>query len=124
MEGGTLETHIAASYASATLTTARVGEGLDTVPSEILEVGCSTGFNCIALARQFPSAEVHGIEPDGEAVAVAQSMAKAANVKNVYFRQGIGENLPFEAGTLSINMDLLGVIGTQVLGILRTRTLA
>jgi len=102
LEGGTLERHIAASYASANITTSRMAEGLNATPLRILEIGCSTGFNCIALACQFPSAEVHGIEPDGEAVAVAQSMAKAANVGNVYFTQGVGENLPFEAGTFDL----------------------
>ncbi len=97
LEGGTLETHIAASFASATITAARVAEGLDSAPSKILEIGCSTGFNCIALARQFPLAEVYGIEPDGEAVAVAQSMAKAADIEQVRFYQGFGESLPFQA---------------------------
>lgn len=97
LEGGSLETHLAACLDSAMATALRVKGDIGAWPTKILELGCSTGFNCIALARLFPQAEVYGIEPDGEAVSVARSMAAAAQIDNAYFLQGVGEELPFRA---------------------------
>lgn len=93
--GGRLDSHIAASLDNAMGTASRVSRSICSPPKKILEIGCSTGFNCIALSRLFPEAEVYGIEPDGEAVAVANSMAAAAEISNVHFLRGVGESLPY-----------------------------
>lgn len=95
MEGGSLKNHIDSCLQSATATAQRVANDIDLVPRKILEVGCSTGFNCIALSRVFPDAEIHGIEPDEEAVAVGNVMVASAGIKNVHFQGGIGEHLPW-----------------------------
>jgi ubiquinone/menaquinone biosynthesis C-methylase UbiE len=60
-----------------------------------LEIGSSVGFNCLALAEGYPDATVVGIEPDHEAVLVADGMAADFGLDNVMFVEGVGENLPF-----------------------------
>lgn len=96
LEGNGLRSHVGACLRNATAQMRRISSGLARPPRKILEIGCSTGFNCIALSQMFPAAEIHGIEPDGEAVSVAKSMAAAGHIGNVYFRQGVGEELPYD----------------------------
>lgn len=96
LEGSGLESHVEACLRNATSQMRRISNGLIRPPRKILEIGCSTGFNCIALSQLFPAAEIHGIEPDGEAVLVGNSMAMAANIGNIHFHEGVGEDLPFE----------------------------
>lgn len=94
---GNLAAHIAASLASSTDTARRIAADLGRTPLRILEVGCSTGFNCMALARLFPNAQVHGIEPDAQAVRVGQAMVAASGQGNVHLAVGVGEHLPYAA---------------------------
>lgn len=93
--GATLEDHLAACLNSADYSAERIADDIGFVPKRILEVGCSTGFNCIALATRFPQAEVVGIEPDEEAVQIARSMVAAAGMNKVEFQVGYGECLSF-----------------------------
>ena len=47
-------------------------DGLDAPPeSRILEMGCGTGRNLVAVARRYPSAVVHGIDISSEMLASA-----------------------------------------------------
>lgn len=96
LEGNSLRSHVGTCLRSATAQMQRISSGVARSPRKILEIGCSTGFNCIALSQLFPAAEIHGIEPDGEAVLVANRMARAASIGNVHFHEGVGEDLPFE----------------------------
>ena len=64
-------------------------------PARILEVGSSTGLNCLALQQVFPDAEVIGIEPEAEAVAAAEATASSVGSSRTRFVQGFGESLPF-----------------------------
>lgn len=95
LEGGNLESHMSVAMSSAMATARRIADDIQRRPKKILEVGSSVGFNCIALSRLFPESEIHGIEPDAEAIAVACSMAAAGKVRNVHFRQGVCEKLPY-----------------------------
>lgn len=96
LEGGTIPSHVDQCLRSAAATAERVCSDLPSafMPNNILEVGASVGFNSLALARKFPKAAIHSVEPDQEAVDVASSMAADFNVsyKPVC---GIGENLPY-----------------------------
>jgi SAM-dependent methyltransferase len=95
LEGNNLDEHIQACRASAKETARRIARDVPRgMPARILEVGCSVGFNCFALSRQYPAATVVGIEPDAEAVMVANAMARDAE-QNVTFVVAIGERLPF-----------------------------
>ena len=65
-------------------------------PIRILEVGCSTGMNCFALKKIFPEAIVVGVDPEFEAIDVANTMRQSYfNFNDIYFVNAVGENLPF-----------------------------
>ncbi|WP_431688835.1 class I SAM-dependent methyltransferase [Hahella sp. NBU794] len=66
----------------------------------ILEVGSSIGMNCVALAEEYPGAKVTGIEPEHEAVNVAEALSK--EVATCRFVRGFGESLPFEDGEFDL----------------------
>ncbi len=55
-----------------------------------LDVGCGAGRVCIALAIQFPKAEIVGIDPDVESIKQAQAAAAAA---------GLAQRIRFLAAT-------------------------
>jgi SAM-dependent methyltransferase len=95
LDGGTLHSHIIVGRDVGRNTAARIAEDLPGMPSSILEVGSSVGFNCLALAERFPSASIVGIEPDVEACALASAMGNDFDVTNVEFIVGVGERLPF-----------------------------
>lgn len=98
LEGGDLKSHLAISQRASDATANRVAADIAPLtPRRILEVGSSVGWNCIALARRFPQAEVHSVEPDAEAVDIARSMAAASNL-NYHPLVGGGEELPYADG--------------------------
>lgn len=71
VEGGDLERHMAEANAASDATVARLAAQIGGLqPTRILEIGCSTGFKAAALKRQFPHAEVHGIDVDDAAIAL------------------------------------------------------
>lgn len=70
-------------------------------PRRILEVGASVGFNSLALAALYPSAEVYSIEPDAEAVRVASCMAADRGVSYTPCK-GVGEALPFSDASFDL----------------------
>jgi len=69
-------------------------------PRRVLEIGCSTGFKTFALQRQFPDAEVFGVDPDAAAIELACGMGKRLDRTGFprvpEFREGVGEKLPFD----------------------------
>jgi ubiquinone/menaquinone biosynthesis C-methylase UbiE len=94
LNGNDIDAHVTACWLSAQATTARVKRDIGPLhPRTILEVGASTGLNCYALTKLFDSAQVWGVEPETQAVEVAQSM-KVAGELPPKFIDGIGENIP------------------------------
>lgn len=71
-------------------------------PQNILEVGCSTGIISFACKASYPDSKVYGIEPELEAVEVAQSMSLESNIVSPEFMCGVGENLPFNDNTFDL----------------------
>jgi SAM-dependent methyltransferase len=103
LEGNDLAEHIQVCMESAKETAERVaGDVHRGMPTRILEVGCSVGFNCFALSRQYPAATIVGIEPDAEAVTVAHAMARYGGDGNVTFVVATGERLPFPDCTFDL----------------------
>lgn len=96
LEGGTVESHIATCRKGARDTVTRIVKDLPASfePRRILEVGASVGFNSLALAERFTGAEVHGVEPDNEAVLVGLAMAENFSLKYIPVK-GVGEQLPY-----------------------------
>ena len=101
LEGRDLAEHIDFCLASAKETAGRIARDVHGVePQRVLEIGCSVGFNCLALASQFPGATLVGIEPDADAVTVGHVMARRGD--GVAFVVAIGEGLPFRAGAFDL----------------------
>jgi SAM-dependent methyltransferase len=89
---------------------ARMGSAVPPTVGRILEVGCSTGFKPFALQHRFPEAEVFGIDPDADAVALANGMAERLDPARYAcvpaFRVGVGEDLPFEDSSFDLIVSL------------------
>lgn len=54
-------------------------------PNSILDVGCGGGSFTIELAKQFPKAQIVGIDISNEAITFARKRLQQANVENVLF---------------------------------------
>lgn len=65
----------------------------------ILEIGSSAGFNCFALRERFPNAEIYGIEPEAQAVALAQALNESIQEGHPVFIEGKGESIPLPSGS-------------------------
>jgi ubiquinone/menaquinone biosynthesis C-methylase UbiE len=64
--------------------------------SKLLDLGCGTGSFSLLLKRNFPGAEVTGLDPDPKALARAQKKAKRAR-QIIRFDQGFADALPYAA---------------------------
>lgn len=67
---------------------------LPSLPGSALDVGSSAGGLSVALAQHGVSVE--GIEPSLPGVKVSRQRAARLGVRNASFREGVGEDLPFE----------------------------
>lgn len=64
----------------------------------MLDLGCGTGTLTLMVKQAVPEAEVHGLDPDEDALAI--SVRKAALTKaDARFRQGTATAIPFPDGT-------------------------
>jgi ubiquinone/menaquinone biosynthesis C-methylase UbiE len=59
----------------------------------ILDIGCGTGTLAVMLKRQYPSAQVVGLDPDPKALRRARTKAKRVAVQ---FDQGFADQLPYK----------------------------
>ena len=104
LEGQDLTEHIDVCLASARDTAERIArdvQGIAPQPQRVLEIGCSVGFNCLALALQYPGVTLVGLEPDAEAVAVGSAMARP-DAGRITFVVATGEGLPFRDGAFDL----------------------
>lgn len=103
LSGENIDAHVQACWRSAQTTVQRViAELPDLAPKRILEIGSSAGLNCFALQQRFPNAEVIGIEPEQQAVAVATAMINSSSKPHPQFRQGLGEQLQLQDGSIDL----------------------
>lgn len=65
---------------------------------QILDIGCGTGTFVVLLKRQFPAAEVIGLDPDPKALRRAQNKVARAAV-SVQLDRGFSDELPYENGS-------------------------
>lgn len=70
-----------------------IGDGVHSV----LDVGCGTGRGLSWLAQEYPTLELHGIEPSVSMIAIAAKRLASADI-----RQGIGERLPFQDESIDV----------------------
>ena len=101
--GQSIDSHVLACFQSAVEMTQRLKKDLgDFKPAVILEIGSSTGLNCIALQKMYPDSIVYGIEPEDEAVSVALQMTDTLEAKMPVFLKGVGEDIPLADGTVDL----------------------
>jgi ubiquinone/menaquinone biosynthesis C-methylase UbiE len=60
----------------------------------MLDVGCGTGSMAIMIKRTHPAAEVTGIDPDPDALALSKRKAKRAGL-SIEFDRGFADRMPY-----------------------------
>jgi SAM-dependent methyltransferase len=71
------------------------------VPARILDLATGTGFAARRLKRQYPNAEVIGIDASPEMVAIARHNAQAEDL-DIGFEVGDAAKLPFEDASFDL----------------------
>jgi 2-polyprenyl-3-methyl-5-hydroxy-6-metoxy-1,4-benzoquinol methylase len=71
-------------------------------PHSILDVGCGGGHFTLELAKQFPKAQVVGIDISNEAIAFARKTLQNANVGNVLFEVPSSNQLSYSPNSFDI----------------------
>jgi len=77
---------------------------LPCLPEAGLDVGSSTGGLSVALAQH--GIAMQGIEPSLPGVEVSRQRAARLGLRNVFFRQGVGEELPFDNASFDFVISL------------------
>lgn len=62
----------------------------------VLDLGCGYGGRSVYYATKAGAAQVVGVEPSSEVVALCEDLARKVACSNVRFRVGIAEDLPFD----------------------------
>jgi S-adenosylmethionine-diacylgycerolhomoserine-N-methlytransferase len=62
-------------------------------PAKILEIGCGTGRNLVALARRFPDAQLTGVDLSGEMLAIARRKTAAFGSRVTLMQRAYGPAL-------------------------------
>ena len=70
-------------------------------PRRILDLGCGTGSTTLLLKRQFPDAEVIGLDLSPYMLAVADDKARTAALP-ILFQQGNAEQTPFDSNSFDL----------------------
>lgn len=60
----------------------------------VLDIGCGTGTMTRLMQQRSPSAEIIGIDPDPQILAIARRKAAAERLR-ISYRQGLAQRLPF-----------------------------
>lgn len=71
-------------------------------PNSILDVGCGGGHFTMELAKQFPMAQVVGIDISTEAIAFARNKLQNTNIGNVLFEVPTSEQLSYSPNSFDI----------------------
>ena len=66
----------------------------------VLDLGCGDGRFALAIAPF--AASVEGLDPDPEAISAAKRNARNSDARNVRFRVGAAQNLPYRDGAFDV----------------------
>jgi SAM-dependent methyltransferase len=85
------------------------------IPSQgtFLDIGCGYGLCTFFLAYCAPQAQVWGVDPDREKIAVARAAADEQKNPNVHFEIGYAQRLDLPSCDLAILVDVLYLIPWQ-----------
>lgn len=75
----------------------RVVDEVAASAGRVLDLGCGTGTLTIALAERYPQADLHGLDGDPEALAIARRKAHRLGAE-ITFHEGLAQELPFPSG--------------------------
>ena len=73
----------------------------DKTPKRILDMGCTVGHSTMAWAKEFPDAEVHGIDVGQALLRYAHARAEDLNIP-IHFSQQNAEHTDFEDGSFDV----------------------
>lgn len=73
----------------------------DVEPQKILELGCTVGHSAVAVAKYFPTAEMHGIDVGLPVLRYARARAASLGV-NVHFAQQNAEQLSYPDASFDV----------------------
>ena len=68
--------------------------------SRIVDLGCGTGSQLLALCEQFPASEIVGVDADGAALGLAANKVRKC-VDRVSLRLANAQDLPFRDGSVA-----------------------
>lgn len=66
----------------------------------VLDLGCGDGRFALGLAHL--AASIDGLDPDPEGIALARAATLSAGVRNVRFRSGAAQHLPYEDASFDV----------------------
>jgi ubiquinone/menaquinone biosynthesis C-methylase UbiE len=66
----------------------------------VLDLGCGDGRFAIGVAPY--ASAVEGVDPDAEAIAAAKKAARKVGVRNVRFRVGAAQHLPYPDASFDV----------------------
>lgn len=69
----------------------KIVKRLTSAGARVLDVGCGAGVASNCIAKAFPSATVHGVDPDHVALGIARHDAAGQGLQNVTFFDGFAE---------------------------------
>lgn len=75
-----------------------------------LDIGCGAGFPLLELAMRLgKTSTVYGIDPNKEALAIAESKAALFGITNIVLIEGMAEELPFGDQTIDLIVSNNGI---------------
>jgi ubiquinone/menaquinone biosynthesis C-methylase UbiE len=111
--GNDIDDHVRACWRSAQETVAKVKKDIEPLqPNIILEVGASAGLNCFAFEKTYEKSVILGIEPETQAIKVAQSMKVLENLLPIFIK-GVGEKIPLPDA--SVDLILCHIVREHVI---------
>jgi S-adenosylmethionine-diacylgycerolhomoserine-N-methlytransferase len=92
--------------------------GLDLHPGDrVVEIGCGTARNLIAIARRYPGAQLFGLDASGEMLATAEdAVSRAGLSRRIMLKCGLAEEMSselfgdrrgFEAAIFSYSLSMI-----------------
>jgi 2-polyprenyl-3-methyl-5-hydroxy-6-metoxy-1,4-benzoquinol methylase len=71
------------------------------LPKRILDIGCSAGASTVTMAKQFPQAEIHGIDVSSSMVRCAHALAVALDLP-IHYHQMDATSTTFPDGSFDL----------------------
>ncbi len=84
---------------------------------KLVEIGCGTARNLVAIARRYPDARLYGLDASAEMLKTAEESVKRSGIHNCMLKQGYAEALdartfgtdsaPFDRALFSYSLSMI-----------------